>query len=509
MEEISVRHRAVRYRRVLGLLAASLLVMSMGTGSAQSQRSELELLKREMEELRRRDEENRRRIEELQRKIETLQAAPAPAEKPATPEAALEKAVQETAPAPATPPSLASTQVGAMRFRLIDISADLLFAVGWSTETDESLQTLQGGAHDPRKRGFTLQAVELSLAGAVDPYFNAETHITFSIDPLTGETSTELEEAFLTTQSLPYGLQFKGGHFLTEFGINNPSHAHAWQWIDQPVINSRFFGGDGMRAPGARLSWLTPLPWYSEFLVAAQNANGETLPSFLANEEVFEERPIGGRPFTNRDVKSLTDLVYLARWVNSWNLTPDVSAKFGLSGLFGPNATGRSGYTQIYGTDLKVTWRPANNYRGWPFLLWESELLGRWYQAAPFFDDSDPDNVIDLPKRTLVDWGFYTQALYGFYYRWAGGLRYEYASGNHQSVLFYEARDRDPFRDNRLRLSPLITFQPTEFSRIRLQYNYDHTPHIEFDGLGNSDRDAHSVWMGFEVLIGAHPAHKY
>jgi hypothetical protein len=54
MEEISVRYRAVRYRRVLGLLAASLLVMDVGMGSAQSQRSELELLKREMEELRRR-----------------------------------------------------------------------------------------------------------------------------------------------------------------------------------------------------------------------------------------------------------------------------------------------------------------------------------------------------------------------------------------------------------------------------------------------------------------------
>src|SRR5919109_2380125 len=293
MEEISVRHRAVRYRGVLGLLAASLLVMNVGAGSAQSQRSELELLKREMEELRRRDEENRRRIEDLQRKIETLQAAPAPVEKPTTPEAALEKAVQEAAPTPAAParPDIVSGLLGGARFRLIDISADLLFAVGWSSQPDESLQTLEAGDHDPRKRGFTLQAVELSLGGAVDPYFNAESHITLSIDPLSGETTVELEEAFLTTQSLPYGLQFKGGLFLTEFGLNNPTHAHAWQWQDQPVIITRLFGGDGMRAPGGRLSWLGPLPWYSEFLFSVQNANGETVPSFLANQEVYAERP--------------------------------------------------------------------------------------------------------------------------------------------------------------------------------------------------------------------------
>jgi len=330
-----------------------------------------------------------------------------------------------------------------------------------------------------------------------------------NIDPLSGETTVELEEAFLTTQALPYGLQLKAGHFFTEFGINNATHAHAWLWLDQPVIMTRLFGGDGQRAPGARLSWLAPLPWYSEFLVGTQNANGETMPSFLANDEVFEERPIGGRPFTDRSFKSLKDLVYLARWVNSWNLSDEVTTKFGLSGLFGPNSTGPSGYTQVYGADLKLTWRPVNSFRGWPFLTWESEVLGRWYKAAPVFDDSDPDNIIDLPKKTLIDWGFYTQALYGFYYRWSGGLRYEYASGDNQSVLVFNDRSRDPFRDNRLRLSPMLMFQPTEFSRIRLQYNYDHAPHLEFDGLGNRQQDAHSVWMGFEVLIGTHPPHKY
>jgi hypothetical protein len=505
-----VRHPwYLKYGVGMVLLAAVTLVYRTEPVSAQSQRSEIETLKRELQELQRRDEENRRRIEEMQRKIEALQAAPP--EKPATPEAALEKAVQEAAPtpSPAPRPDILAGQLGPARFRLLDISLDLLFAVGWSTEPDESLLTLQAGDHDPRRRGFTLQAVELSLGGAVDPYFNAETHILFNLDPVSGETVVELEEAFLTSQSLPYGLQFKAGLFLTEFGIINPTHTHAWQWQDQPVILSRFFGGDGMRAPGVRLSWLTPLPWYSEFLASVQNANGETMPSFLANEEVFEERPIGGRPFVNVPVKSLSDLVYMGRWVNSWTIADQVTAKFGLSGLWGPNATGNSGYTQMNGTDLKMTWRPATSFRGWPFLQWESELIGRWYKAAPFFDDSDPSNVIDLRKQTLVDWGFYTQLLYGFYYRWAGGLRYEYNAGLNPSVLRYENRDRDPFRDNRLRLSPMVMFQPTEFSRIRLQFNYDTATHLEFDGIGRRAKDAYSVWTGFEVFLGTHPAHKF
>jgi len=80
-------------------------------------------------------------------------------------------------------------------------------------------------------------------------------------------------EAYLTTTSLPWDLQVKAEHFFTEFGRNNPLHPHAWAWIDQPLINTRLLGGDGSRAPGARLSWLLPTPWYSEVYFGAQNAN--------------------------------------------------------------------------------------------------------------------------------------------------------------------------------------------------------------------------------------------
>jgi hypothetical protein len=233
-----------------------------------------------------------------------------------------------------------------------------------------------------------------------------------------------------------------------------------------------------------------------------QNANGETASSFLANGEFFEERPIGGRPFVERDVRSPKDLLYLARWVNSWNLSDAVTTKVGLSGLYGPNATGPDGDTWMYGADLKLTWRPTNNFRGWPFVLWQSEAMNRNYRADRFFDDSDPDNVIDLPRQTLRDWGFYTQLLYGFRYGWAAGLRYEYAGGSGESVLTFDGRRNDPFRDDRHRLSPLLVWHPSEFSRIRLQYNYDRADHLE-------RRDAHLLWLGVEFLYGAHPAHKY
>jgi hypothetical protein len=76
-----------------------------------------------------------------------------------------------------------------------------------------------------------------------------------------------------------------------------------------------------------------------------QNANGETMASFLANEEFYEERPIGGRPFVQRDVRQLKDLLYLTRWNNSWNVTDALTGVIGFSGVYGPNATGSNGDT--------------------------------------------------------------------------------------------------------------------------------------------------------------------
>jgi hypothetical protein len=385
------------------------------------------------------------------------------------------------------------------RLRLIDLSLDALFAAGGSTEDDESLQNIQGGGHDPRKRGFTVQNVELSLSGAVDPYLRGEAHIIYFLDPVEGETVVELEEAFMTTTSLPYGLQLEAGHFFTEFGRINPQHPHQWHWQDQPVINTRFFGPDGMRGPGFRLGWLAPLPWYSELHFGMQNANGETMASFLANDEFFEERPVGNRPFVERDVDTLKDMVYLARMDNSWDPAQDVTAKVGLSALYGPNATGDDGETGIYGVDLVVKWRPGYRERGWPFLIWESEIMRRDYKADAFYDDSDPTNVIDLKKETLRDWGLYTQLLYGFRPGWAAGLRYEYATGSGDSV---DGRDSDPFRDDRTRVSPLLTWMPSEFSRLRVQYNYDRADHLD-------DEEAHSVWLGIEFMYGAHAAHAF
>ncbi len=62
-------------------------------------------------------------------------------------------------------------------------------------------------------------------------------------------------------------------------------------------------------------------------------------------------------------------------------------------------------------------------------------------------------------------------------------------------------KDEDTLRDRRLRVSPILSWRPTEYSRFRLQYNWDDAQYLK--------QNTHSVWLGFDLSYGAHPAHKY
>ena len=199
---------------------------------------------------------------------------------------ALDAAIADLeAPAPQLQqPTLQLPRGRGPQLRLIDVSLDVLLFAGFSSENDASISTLQGGGHDPKTRGYTLGQAELSLAGVVDPYFTAAAHILSVISPNSGETTFELEEAFLATTGLPLGLQLEVGYFLTEFGIINPQHPHVWDWLDMPIANTRMFGGDGIRQAGFRASWLLNTPWFSQLHVGMQHATGVTMASFLGGE---------------------------------------------------------------------------------------------------------------------------------------------------------------------------------------------------------------------------------
>lgn len=392
------------------------------------------------------------------------------------------------------------------RVSYIDVSFDILTNVGASQATDGELDIVQPGGHDPKQRGFTLSQGELSLQGAVDPNFRGDAHVVLGIDRA-GETFIELEEAYLTTTSLPWNLQIKGGQYFTEFGRLNRQHPHEWDFVDQPLVNNRMFGGDGLRAPGVRAAWLAPTSFFLELQSGIQNARGETVTSFLGNDAVFTpvtgssgaEIPgsFGGHPFTKTDVNSFGDMLFTERISASIDLTETQTFLAGASALFGPNSTGDGGRTEIYGFDFIYKWKPQNSDQGWPFVKIQNEWMWRRAHAASVNFDLDGDSIPEVFNgETFHDWGAYAQLLVGFARPWVAGARFDYTDGDGASTGGFGALDR------RYRVSPNITYYPSEFSKIRLQANFDRVQEL-------NDHMFMSIWLQVEILFGAHGAHKF
>jgi hypothetical protein len=344
---------------------------------------------------------------------------------------------------------------------------DLSFVLDLALAAFTSEEPLQGGGHDPTENGFNFQQLEMSVGTVVDPYLRFNGHIVFT------PSEVEIEEAYVTTLDLPANLQVRAGQFLTRFGRLNSTHPHAWDFADQPFVLSRVFGGEGNRGLGLEVSWLSPLPWYLEVVSSATDARGEgTARSFLGAE--------------SRRVESPFDFQFTGAVKQFFPFSDDLSLLWGLSAATGPNASGSSSRSNIFGTDLYLKYRPTAVADGTVVSL-QAELLYRRRQ---------------IPDERLTDLGGYAQALWRFSKRWATAARYEFGTPAHGRDGLVAEDPLDPeWISTRQRLSANVTFWPTEFSRLRLQ--------AATDRAGWRDERDYSVFLTLEAVMGAHGSHAF
>ncbi len=283
----------------------------------------------------------------------------------------------------------------------------------------------------------------------------------------------EVEEAYATTTNLPANLQVRAGQFLTRFGRINPTHPHAWDFVDQPFAIGRVFGSEGNRGLGTELSWLTPLPWYVEVLGSVTDASGEgSARSFLGND--------------TSGVTSPFDFQFTGAVKQFFPLSDDLSLLWGLSGANGPNPTGYHNRTDVYGTDVYLKYRPLSG-GSFTTIALQAEVLYRRRQ---------------VPQDVLSDVSGYGQLSWRFAQRWAAAARYELGTParNMDGGLAVDPLDSE-WTDDRQRISANVTFWPTEFSRLRLQG--------ATDLVGWRDRPDYSAFLTLEVVMGAHGAHSF
>jgi hypothetical protein len=221
-------------------------------------------------------------------------------------------------------------------------------------------------------------------------------------------------------------------------------------------------------------------------MLAVLNATGETTFSFISEES----SEIHGGVAEEREIEDLGDLLYVPRVAVSLDLTPNQTVVLGASAALGPNNSGDDVDTRVFGADLYWKWKSATAFQGFPFVSFQSEALLRRYDAARRVA-AESDDL--LPAETLDDQGAYAELLWGVRPRWVVGARGDLLDGG-------DAAFESELRNDRYRISPSVTWYPSEYSRIRWQYNFDHR---------NEIGDDHSFWIQIEFILGAHAAHVF
>ncbi len=342
--------------------------------------------------------------------------------------------------------------------------------------------------------GFNLNYAELVLSSSVDPYFNMDAVFHFS------ESGVEVEEAYFTTTSLPANLRLRGGKLLSEFGRINSQHAHFWDFGDMPLVYEAFLGSHGINELGVQLQWVAPIDHY--LMIGAEVLQGN-------NEYMFGNAQISD-PNAGEDAAPLASEVrapslyvgYVKTSFDIGNTTilPGISYAYGSSRLDHfedeENPHAFAGDSALYGADLTV----KHYFDSYCFLTWQSEWMMRDMDGTQYANNTDTNTTssADLNKKQA---GYYTQLVYALNQNWRAGVRYD---NIYMNDVTENGTDKD-LPDNFNRYSAMAEYHPSEFSRIRLQYNRNNALYNE----EGERQDINTVMLQVNIAIGAHAAHDF
>jgi hypothetical protein len=317
-----------------------------------------------------------------------------------------------------------------------------------------------------QRRGFNVRTVELSLFAPVDPYFNFYANLPVS------DEGVEVEEAYVVTTALPTGWQVKGGKFKSNVSRLDAQHPHAWDFWDIALPYRAFLGSEGLGGEkGVQITYLPALPVYT--LIGAEVLQGENDLLFGADAR---ETPHAYSFF----VKSSVD-------------TGDNSTLyFGPSVLFGRTRNQSiipgddvAADSALYGLEAVWKWKPANHES----LIIQGEYL--------YLDQRGTDEAASESLLRKQD-GAYIQAVYRKN-RWGVGVRYD--ALHVLSDTFERAGVRQSFGSSPWRDTASIEYNPSEFTRVRVQFTHDKS-----DPSGRTNDEA---IVQFNFAVGAHPAHSF
>lgn len=332
--------------------------------------------------------------------------------------------------------------------------------------------------------GFNFNYAEISFYAPVDPFFDlfAVVH--------TGTDGAEIEEAYFTTLQLPWGFKIKGGKFLSAIGRINDRHAHYWDFADLPLVYQAFFGSQ-LNEIGVQVNWLAPLPFY--LLIGGEILKGENEASF--GTEGFAP----GTPYSSIEDAEYPNVCtsYIKTSFDLGNFT----LLLGASGIYGKTRTNHSidtagghafyGTSYIAGADITLRY-DVNSYQ---YIALQSEYLYR-YKNGDLYENSG--GTITKDDLTAKQSGLYSQLIVRTGKVTRLGLRYDLLAKNDMS-------DNHEAKENLPRYTAMAEYNPTEFSRFRIQYSYDKSLYDEY----GYNKINHQIIVQCNLSIGAHGAHSF
>ena len=326
-----------------------------------------------------------------------------------------------------------------------------------------------------QKRGtagglFDFRSAELGIAASIDPFARMYSFINGTKD------GVEVDEAAAITTSLPYNLTAKGGRFLADFGRFPKYHEHELPFVNEPLSIERMVGGE-TQADGAELYYLFPTPFFMRATFGAMNKMGE-----------------GNDRIDNTVLRSGSQFTYLGRLNTYFDLTDNHSIELGTSLAYTPSVRlagdASGGSRMLNGVDLTYRYQPLGSsvYQG---LTWGSEFYAN-SERFPFdIEVPNRDDPTILETRTV---GKRKQSYGGYSYfdlklnkNWSTGFHFDYA----------------PMVDNpsqrTLSYSPYLTWNISEFNRLRFQYSY-----LSNNFKADKVEKGNQFFVQWTTVIGAH-----
>lgn len=343
-----------------------------------------------------------------------------------------------------------------------------------------------GGESELAAEGFSLGHSEIIMSGNIDDKFFGQ--FSLALAEHDGEVEVELEEAFFETLALGHGFTIRGGRFYSGIGYLNQQHEHAWDFHDAPLIYRGIFGKNYFD-DGVRVTYITPTDLYVELGVEAF-AGGKY--------------PAGGG---HSNAGAWTSFVNFGGDVgisHSWQAGLSYWSADDIEREHGGHVHTATVETPLFEGDSKIVgvnaiykWAPRGNYLEQNFKL-QFEYFNRDEDGSLTLLNSSPLETSSLSSEQD---GWYLQGIWQFDRNWRTGIRYDMLGSDNRGSditvldeVGLVANGHTPTRS-----SIMAEWLPSEFSRIRLQYNQD-------DSYQQTDNQ---IFLQYTFSIGAHGAHAY